>query len=130
MAEKKLRVVHYLNQYFGQVGGEEKATAGFTVKAGPVGPGLALQKEMGDRAEIVATVICGESQPHQKHRVAGLAGRQVLATPPGDGTGHAQEHEDPACTHWYVHGACPASRAARHPPRFAHRPLRPIPTAM
>jgi hypothetical protein len=26
MAEKKFRVVHYLNQFFGQVGGEEKAT--------------------------------------------------------------------------------------------------------
>ena len=60
MAEKKLRVVHYLNQFFGQIGGEEKATAGFVVKEGPVGPGLALQKELGDRAEIVATVICGD----------------------------------------------------------------------
>jgi glycine reductase len=60
MAEKKLKVVHYLNQFFGQIGGEEKATTGFTVKEGPVGPGLALQKELGDRAEIVATVICGD----------------------------------------------------------------------
>ena len=60
MAQKKLRVVHYLNQFFGQIGGEEKATTGFMVKEGPVGPGLALQKELGDRAEIVATVICGD----------------------------------------------------------------------
>lgn len=60
MAQKKLRVVHYLNQFFGQIGGEEKATAGFTVKEGPVGPGLALQKELGDKAEIVATIICGD----------------------------------------------------------------------
>jgi len=60
MAQKKLRVVHYLNQFFGQVGGEEKATTGFVVKEGPVGPGLALQKEIGERAEIVATIICGD----------------------------------------------------------------------
>ena len=60
MAEKKLRVVHYLNQFFGQVGGEDKATTGFIVKNGLVGPGMALQKELGDRAEIVATVICGD----------------------------------------------------------------------
>jgi glycine reductase complex component B subunit gamma len=60
MAQKKLRVVHYLNQFFGQIGGEEKATTGFMVKEGPVGPGLALQKELGDRAEIIATVICGD----------------------------------------------------------------------
>jgi radical SAM protein with 4Fe4S-binding SPASM domain len=59
MAEK-LRVVHYLNQFFGQVGGEEKASTGFLVKEGPVGPGLALQKELGDRGEVVATVICGD----------------------------------------------------------------------
>ena len=60
MAEKKLRVVHYLNQFFGQIGGEEKAATGFEVKEGPVGPGLALQKELGDKGEIVATVICGD----------------------------------------------------------------------
>jgi len=60
MGEKKLRVVNYLNQFFGQVGGEDKAGVGFTVKEGPVGPGLALRKALGDRAEIVATVICGD----------------------------------------------------------------------
>lgn len=60
MTEKKLRVVHFLNQFFGQLGGEEKATSGFVVKEGPVGPGLALQKELGDKAEIVATLICGD----------------------------------------------------------------------
>lgn len=59
MAEK-LRVVHYLNQFFGQVGGEDKASTGFLVREGPVGPGLALQKELGDRGEIVRTVICGD----------------------------------------------------------------------
>jgi len=60
MAEKKLRVVHFLNQFFGQIGSEDKATSGFVVKEGPVGPGLALQKELGDRGHIVATVICGD----------------------------------------------------------------------
>jgi len=61
MTEKKLRVVHYLNQFFGQIGAEDKADTGFTVKQGPVGPGLALQNELGDRAEVVATVICGDN---------------------------------------------------------------------
>ncbi len=60
MDGKKLRVVHYLNQFFGQVGGEDKASTGFSVKEGPVGPGMALQKVLGDRGEIVATVICGD----------------------------------------------------------------------
>ncbi len=56
----KKRVVHYLNQFFGQLGGEEQAKEGFTVKEGPVGPGMSLQKQLGDEAEIVATVICGD----------------------------------------------------------------------
>jgi len=75
MGGKKLRVVHYLNQFFGQIGGEEKATTGFMVKEGPVGPGLALQKELGDRAEIVATVICGDDYfavNPEKHAEEGL----------------------------------------------------------
>ena len=61
MTEKKLRVVHYLNQFFGQIGAEDKADTGFTVKKGPIGPGLALQNELGDRAEVVATIICGDN---------------------------------------------------------------------
>jgi betaine reductase len=60
MVQKKLRVVHYLNQFFGQIGGEDKAGTGFVIKEEPVGPGLALKKELGDQAEIVATIICGD----------------------------------------------------------------------
>lgn len=56
----KKRVVHYLNQFFGQVGGEAQASVGFSVKEGAVGPGMALQKAFGEEAEIVATIICGD----------------------------------------------------------------------
>ena len=58
---KRMKAVHYLNQFFGQIGGEDKADTGFSVKPGPVGPGLALQKILADRGEIVATVICGDN---------------------------------------------------------------------
>jgi betaine reductase len=58
---QELKVVHYLNQFFGQVGGEDKADIGFIVEKGIVGPGLALQKEIGERAEIVASLICGDN---------------------------------------------------------------------
>ena len=43
MTARKFKVVHYLNQFFGQVGQEEKADLPFMVKKGPVGPGMALQ---------------------------------------------------------------------------------------
>ena len=61
MAAEKLKVVHYVNQFFGQIGGEEAADARFSVKEGPMGPGLLLQRTFGDDCEIVATIICGDN---------------------------------------------------------------------
>lgn len=57
----KIKVVHYLNQFFAGIGGEEKADVKPEVRMGVVGPGLALNKEFGDAAEITATIICGDS---------------------------------------------------------------------
>jgi betaine reductase len=56
-----VRVVHYLNQFFGGIGAEEAAGHGVEVRPGPVGPGLALQKALGDQGEVVATIICGDN---------------------------------------------------------------------
>ena len=57
----RLRVVHYVNQFFAGVGGEDKAGEAPGVRAGAVGPGLALQRALGDAAEVVATVYCGDN---------------------------------------------------------------------
>jgi len=57
----KLRVVHYINQFFAGIGGEEKADIRPEFKEGPVGPGLEFNKRFGDDAEIVNTIICGDS---------------------------------------------------------------------
>lgn len=61
MEKRKVRIVHYLNQFFGQIGGEEKADTPPLLKEGPVGPGLALKQALGEDGEIVATVICGDT---------------------------------------------------------------------
>ncbi len=61
MADQKLRVVHYINQFFGQVGGEAKADIRPISRSGPVGPGLALTAAFKDQADIVGTVICGDN---------------------------------------------------------------------
>ena len=61
MAEKKYRVVHYLNQFYAGIGGEEKANIPPQMKEGIVGPGKPLQDALGEEGEIVATVICGDS---------------------------------------------------------------------
>ncbi len=78
MDEKKIRVVHYLNQFFGQIGGEDKAATGFLVKEGPVGPGLALQRTLGDRAVIAATLICGDNYFSQDPERAGEEGFRLI----------------------------------------------------
>ena len=58
----KIRVVHYINQFFANIGGEEKADYPAELRVGEVvGPGLALAQKFGDEAEIVATIVCGDS---------------------------------------------------------------------
>ncbi len=57
----KLRVVHYINQFFAQVGGEEMAHIPPEKREGFVGPGMAFNQAFGDEAEIVATIVCGDS---------------------------------------------------------------------
>jgi betaine reductase len=59
--DNKTRVVHYLNQFFGQIGGEDKAGTPPEVKEGPVGPGTALQAALAESGDVVATVICGDN---------------------------------------------------------------------
>ena len=56
-----IRVVHYINQFYGGIGGEEKADVKPEVREGVVGPGMALKAALGNDVEIVATVICGDS---------------------------------------------------------------------
>ena len=56
----KLRVVHYVNQFFAGIGGEEHARERPQVREGCVGPGQVLQRALGDAAEVVATVYCGD----------------------------------------------------------------------
>ena len=56
-----LRIVHYINQFFAQIGGEEKADIPAELREGIVGPGSAFQAAFKGEAEIVATIICGDS---------------------------------------------------------------------
>lgn len=57
----KFKVVHYLNQFFGGIGGEDTADFKPEVREEIIGPGQALAKALGDDYEIVATVICGDN---------------------------------------------------------------------
>lgn len=50
----------YLNQFFGQIGGEDKADYAPTIQEGQVGAGMLLSNMLED-AEITHTVICGDN---------------------------------------------------------------------
>ncbi len=54
------RIVHYLNQFFTGVGGEDAASTPPARTDGAVGPGRKLQALLGDGFEVVATVSCGD----------------------------------------------------------------------
>ena len=57
----KIKVVHYLNNFFAGIGGEEKADIKPEIRPGVVGPGAALAAALGDEYEVVATAICGDN---------------------------------------------------------------------
>lgn len=56
-----MRVVHYINQFFGQIGGEEMAHHPMEVRKGAFGPGVALQNLLGNDIKIMATIVCGDN---------------------------------------------------------------------
>ena len=70
------KVVHYINQFFAQIGGEEMAHVAPVLREGFVGPGMALNTAWKGEAEIVKTVVCGDSYfaEHEKE-----AKEQILA---------------------------------------------------
>lgn len=55
-----MRIIHYINQFYAQIGGEEAAYTPLEVRNGALGPGVALQSMLKD-SEIVATIICGDN---------------------------------------------------------------------
>ncbi len=56
-----IRVVHYVNQFFGGIGGEEQAGVGLSLTQGALASGRALQRALGQQGEVVATLLCGDN---------------------------------------------------------------------
>jgi betaine reductase len=55
-----MRIVHYVNQFFAGIGGEDAAGTGPELRDGALGPGRRLATLLGDEHEIVASAICGD----------------------------------------------------------------------
>jgi glycine reductase len=66
MAGKKVRIVHYINQFFAGIGGEEKGSSPLEHCEGPKGPGIGLMQQVGGEAEIVRTIWCGDNLINQE----------------------------------------------------------------
>lgn len=59
--DEPVRVLHYLNQFFGGIGGEEQANVPIQAREGAVGAARALQIALGDQGTVVATVTGGDN---------------------------------------------------------------------
>ncbi len=61
MDARPMRVVCFVNQFFGQLGGEDKAGLGPQAMEGAVGAARAVQQALGEVGAVVATVVCGDN---------------------------------------------------------------------
>ncbi len=57
----KYKVIHYINQFYAGIGGEDMANYEPEKRKGFLGPGQAFQAAFKEDAEICATIICGDS---------------------------------------------------------------------
>jgi glycine reductase len=69
----KWKIVHYINQFYAGIGGEDKADTLPDHKDGFVGPGMALSAQLKDVADIVGTGWCGDSYMNENMETAPAA---------------------------------------------------------
>jgi glycine reductase len=55
------KAIYYANQFFGQIGGEDKADVAPEIREGQVGPAMEFNKRLGDGVEVTYTIICGDN---------------------------------------------------------------------
>ena len=78
-----MRIVHYLNQFFGGLGGEEKAGAALEAREGAMGPGKFFEQLLGTDAKVVTTLVCGDNcAVEQQERMVALALEKIRAAKP------------------------------------------------
>lgn len=114
-----IRVVHYVNQFFAGVGGEEAADVGPESREGPVGPALGLDKALGDDGTVVGTVFCGDNymsmnQEKAAEEVAALISKfepDVVVTGPAFGSGRYSMASGLVATHVKENLSVPAVAA-------------------
>jgi len=76
MEEK--RIVLYINQFFGQIGGEEMAHIEPQSHDKPIGPGVGLSNLLPKNCTIVGTIICGDSYFNENLEEASATVRKMI----------------------------------------------------
>lgn len=72
------RIVLYLNQFFGQIGGEDKADIAPQSFDKPIGPGVGLASLLPKNCTIVGTIVCGDSYFNENLDEASNTVRKML----------------------------------------------------
>lgn len=73
-----MRIVHYLNQFYGQVGGEAEAYYPLHVKEESIGPGNRVKAMLKGDTQIVATMICGDNYFNENTKTVSEQIKEVL----------------------------------------------------
>jgi len=74
-----MKVLHYLNQFFAQKGGEEKAGQEVLFIPGAVGAGTVIENALKSRGVEYATLACGDNYFHEQEEKALRAINDALA---------------------------------------------------
>jgi glycine reductase len=89
-----MRIVHYINQFYAGLGGEDAAGTGPRLLKGTVGPGRLLAQLIGPEYQVVATLVCGDDHAaanaavaHELLEMARSAGAELLVAGPAFGSG-------------------------------------------
>lgn len=57
----KFKVLYYVNQFFGQIGGEDKADIEPMYKEEKIGPAMGFDSNLKGEGEVIGTLICGDN---------------------------------------------------------------------
>jgi betaine reductase len=72
------KVIHYINQFFAGIGGEEKAGQEVTFISRPVGAGSVLYDGLKHPGIEYATIVCGDNYFHEEEAKALSAIKEIL----------------------------------------------------
>lgn len=64
------KIIHYLNQFYGQIGGEARADQETLFRFQPLGPGTAIKHALADERVEYATIVCGDNYFHEQEAAA------------------------------------------------------------